>query len=70
MSAVLLEHSDLTKVRSYLTHAGLNPGVVSITRGMIKGTTEGDYLNIYNDPAIEPKKTLHIKDLMSITLGY
>ena len=23
---------------------------------MIKGTTEGDYLNIYNDPAIEPKE--------------
>ena len=56
MSAVLLEHNDLTKVRSYLTHAGLKPGVVTITRGMIKGTTEGDYLNIYNDPGIEPNK--------------
>ena len=28
-ACALLEHSDLTKVRSYLTHAGLNPGVVS-----------------------------------------
>jgi len=53
MSSVLLEHSDLIKVRSYLTHAGLNPGVVSIYRGMIKGLKEGEYLNIYEDPQIE-----------------
>ena len=58
MSAVLLENSDLVKVRSYLTHAGLKPGVVYIQRGMIKGTNEGDYLNIYNDPQIEPNKDI------------
>ena len=53
MSEVLLEDTNLTKVRSYLTHAGLNPGVVSIPRGLVKGLNEGDYLNIYVDPGIE-----------------
>ena len=37
---------------------------------MIKGTTEGDYLNIYNDPGIEPNKDTPYKDLMSIIPGY
>ena len=56
MSAVLLEQEGLIKVRSYLTHAGLNPGVVKITKGLVKGLKSGDYLNIYEDPQIEPNK--------------
>ena len=47
MSAVLLEHNNLQK--KLFNSRILKPGVVTITRGMIKGTTEGDYLNIYND---------------------
>jgi len=54
MSGELLKNPNLVKVRSYLTHAGLNPGVVTISRGLVKGHKEGDYLNIYVDPGIEP----------------
>ena len=42
MTGELLSNADLVKVRSYLTHPGLPPGVVSITRGMIKGTFTND----------------------------
>ena len=54
MSSVLLELPDLIKVRSYLTHAGLNPGVIQITKGLVKGMKNGDYLNIYEDPEVIP----------------
>ena len=36
MSGELLSNPGLIKVRSYLTHAGLKPGVVAIPRGLIK----------------------------------
>ena len=61
MTGELLSNADLVKVRSYLTHPGLPPGVVSITRGMIKGTSEGDYLNIYDDPQIIPNNNIEWK---------
>ena len=54
MSSVLLGNADLVRVRSYLTHAGLNQGVVQITKGLVKGLADGDYLNIYTDPNIIP----------------
>ena len=53
MSEVLLEDTNLIKVRGYLTHAGLPPGVNSIPRGLVKGLNEGDYLNIYVEPGIK-----------------
>ncbi len=61
MSEALLNNPGLVKTRSYLTHAGLNPGVVHIPKGLIKGTNEGDYLNIYRDPQIEPNKDVDWK---------
>ena len=61
MSGELLSNPGLIKVRSYLTHAGLKPGVVAIPRGLIKGMNEGDYLNIYNDPQIVPNETVEWK---------
>ena len=53
MSEILLEDTNLIKVRSYLTHAGLPPGINSIPRGLVKGLNEGDYLNIYVEPGIK-----------------
>jgi len=61
MTAELLNNSGLTKVRSYFTHPGLPPGVVSIHKGLIKGTDQGDYLNIYDDPKIEPNENVEWK---------
>ena len=61
MSGELLNNPGLIKVRKYFTHAGLKPGVVSIPRGLIKGTNEGDYLNIYDDPQIEPNNNVEWK---------
>ena len=43
----LLEDPRLTKVHSYLTHAGLNPGVVKIKPRQIPGVEPGIYLNNY-----------------------
>ncbi len=54
MSDELLKNPDLIKVRSYLTHAGLTPGVIQITKGLVKGLKDGDYLNIYVDPNVIP----------------
>jgi len=43
----LLEDPRLTKVHSYLTHAGLKPGVVRIKPRQIPGVEPGIYLNNY-----------------------
>ena len=43
----LLEDPKLTKVHSYLTHAGLPPGVVEIKPREIPGIDPGIYLNNY-----------------------
>jgi hypothetical protein len=45
--------SKLTKLRSYFTHAGFDPGIAHINNGDIKGLPAGTYLNIYEDPQIE-----------------
>ena len=47
MSSLLLKSEDLIKVHSYMTHAGLAPGVVEIKPGQIIGIEPGKYLNNY-----------------------
>jgi len=56
MSNELLKNSALQKLRSYLTHAGLKPGVVTLGVGQVKGIKPGDYLNVYDDPGVEAIK--------------
>ncbi len=53
MSDQLLKDTKLTKLRSYFTHAGFDPGIAHINNGDIKGLPAGTYLNIYEDPQIE-----------------
>ena len=47
MSSLLLKSTELVKVHSYMTHAGLAPGVVEIKAGQIIGIEPGKYLNNY-----------------------
>jgi len=56
MSGELLKNSSLTKVRSYLTHPGITPGVVYVEPNEVKGFPPGEYLNIYQEPLVKPKK--------------
>lgn len=56
MTDQLLKDSKLTKLRSYFTHAGFDPGVTLIQHGDIKGVPAGTYLNIYEDPGVEAVK--------------
>ena len=53
MSDQLLKDTKLTKLRSYFTHAGFDPGIAHINDRDIKGLPAGTYLNIYEDPQIE-----------------
>ena len=53
MVTELLKNSALQKLRGYLTHAGLKPGMVTLGPGEVKGLKAGDYLNVYDDPGIE-----------------
>jgi len=50
MSGELLKNSSLIKVRTYLTHPGLPPGVVYVEPNEIQGFPPGEYLNIYQEP--------------------
>jgi len=56
MDYLLLKSKKLLKVHSYMTHAGLKPGVVNIKPGEIIGIEAGKYLNNYRPSNIEPKK--------------
>jgi len=56
MSDQLLKDTKLTKLRSYFTHAGFDPGIAHINNGDIKGLPAGTYLNIYEDPEVEAIK--------------
>jgi hypothetical protein len=47
MASLLLKSDELIKVHSYMTHAGLAPGVVTIKPGQIIGIEPGKYLNNY-----------------------
>tara|TARA_R100000935_G_scaffold58359_2_gene95065 strand:- start:141 stop:2333 length:2193 start_codon:yes stop_codon:yes gene_type:complete len=47
MASLLIKHPRLIKVHSYMTHAGLAPGVVNIAPGQIIGIDPGKYLNNY-----------------------
>ena len=56
MDMLLLKNPKLIKVHSYMTHAGLKPGVVNIKPGQIIGIEPGKYLNNYRPSGLEPKK--------------
>lgn len=56
MSQILLSDEGFKKLQSYFTHAGLNPGVVTITKGDIKGLEPGEYLNIYKPSGVLAKQ--------------
>tara|TARA_R110002124_G_scaffold240023_2_gene405150 strand:+ start:2239 stop:4443 length:2205 start_codon:yes stop_codon:yes gene_type:complete len=56
MSTRLLRSPKLVKVHSYMTHAGLAPGVVDIKPGQIIGIEPGRYLNNYRPSNISPKR--------------
>ena len=56
MSGELLKNSSLIKVRTYLTHPGLPPGVVYVEPNEIQGFDPGEYLNIYQEPICKAVK--------------
>ena len=62
MSNRLLENKDLKKVHSYLTHAGLPPGVIEIKPKQIPGVPPGVYLNNFKGSNIEPVEPVSEKD--------
>jgi len=52
----LLKEPSFNKIKEYLTHAGLDEGVVFIPEGLIPGVEEGEYLNIYKPSDVEEVK--------------
>ena len=53
MTKLLLEDPRLEKVKKYLAHAGLPPGIVELNDNEVKGLDRGRYLNIYKPPEVE-----------------
>ena len=56
ITKALLEEASFNKVKKYLTHPGLDEGVVFIPKGLIPGVEEGEYLNIYKPSGVEAIK--------------
>ena len=56
MARQLLESEKIKKVKSYLCHAGLKPGVIEIKPREVPGIEPGLYLNIYKPVNIESIK--------------
>jgi len=56
MSRQLLESENIKKVKSYLCHAGLKPGVIEIKPREVPGIEPGLYLNTYRPVNIESIK--------------
>ena len=56
MSRQLLESENIKKVKSYLCHAGLKPGVIEIKPREVPGIEPGLYLNTYRSVNIESIK--------------
>ena len=56
MSNLLLKSPKFKKVVTYLTHAGMKPGIVQINFGDIPGVDPGEYLNVYTPSTIVAKK--------------
>ena len=56
MSKLLLTSKKLVKVHSYMTHAGLKPGVINIKPGQLLGVEPGTYLNNYRPSTVISKK--------------
>jgi len=56
ITKALLETASFNKVKKYLTHPGLDEGVVFIPEGLIPGVEEGEYLNIYKPSGVEAIK--------------
>jgi len=56
MSKQLLESENIKKVKSYLCHAGLKPGVIEIKPREVPGIEPGLYLNTYRSVNIESIK--------------
>ena len=71
LSDKLLEDPRLTKVHSYLTHAGLPPGVVRIKPRQIPGVEPGVYLNNYqgSDVVSRPGDVSKIIDYYKWLIG-
>ena len=55
MSTILLNEGGCKKILHYLTHAGLEPGIVEIEKGRVKGLDPGEYLNIYKVSGVVAK---------------
>ena len=66
MSKRLLENKDLKKVHSYLTHAGLPPGIIEIKPKQIPGVKPGVYLNNYKGSSIEPIEPTTVADMKAV----
>ena len=56
MSNLLLKSPQFKKVVTYLTHAGMKPGIVQINFGDIPGVDPGEYLNVYTPSTIVAEK--------------
>ena len=71
ISNKLLADPAMTKVKGYLTHAGLPEGVIDLQTGDVKGLPAGKYLNIYEPPNIEAVKgdTSKINEYYNWLLG-
>ena len=54
MSMMLLKDQQLVKVHSYLTHAGLEPGVIEVKPNQVPGVPAGVYLNNFKGSTVKP----------------